>query len=133
MSEATLTTSAWLAVDRRQQGKGYGRFLLADALYRAAQSEIPSFAVIVDAKDEGARRFYEREIFPPITDQQMKLFLSRFSMRTLMLSSRKGSCSVSWPVQNGRCESLAVLLIRYAAASLARNSRKGLRESGAMW
>ena len=36
-----------LAVDRRQQGKGYGRFLLADALYRAAQSEIASFAVIV--------------------------------------------------------------------------------------
>jgi GNAT superfamily N-acetyltransferase len=63
-----------LAVDRRYHGKGYGRFLLADALYRAAQSEIASFAVIVDAKDENARRFYERESFLPFPDQPMKLF-----------------------------------------------------------
>jgi GNAT superfamily N-acetyltransferase len=63
-----------LAVDRRQQGKGYGRFLLADALYRALRSEIASFAVIVHAKDEAARRFYERESFLPLPDQPMKLF-----------------------------------------------------------
>jgi GNAT superfamily N-acetyltransferase len=63
-----------LAVDRRQQGKGYGRFLLADALYRSAQSEIASFALIVDAKDESARRFYERESFLPFREQPMKLF-----------------------------------------------------------
>jgi len=63
-----------LAVDRRCQGKGYGRFLLADALYRVARSEIASFAVIVDAKDEAARRFYERESFLPFADQPLKLF-----------------------------------------------------------
>lgn len=63
-----------LAVDRRFQGKGYGRFLLADALYRVARNEIASFAVIVDAKDEAARRFYERESFSPFVDQPMKLF-----------------------------------------------------------
>lgn len=63
-----------LAVDRRQQGKGYGRFLLADALYRAARSEVASFAVIVDAKDDTARGFYERESFLPFPDQPMKLF-----------------------------------------------------------
>jgi len=63
-----------LAVDRRQQGRGYGRFLLADALHRAVRSEIASFAVIVDAKDESARRFYERESFLPFPDQPMKLF-----------------------------------------------------------
>jgi GNAT superfamily N-acetyltransferase len=63
-----------LAVDRRQQGRGYGRFLLADALHRAALSEIASFAVIVDAKDDSARRFYERESFLPLLDQPMKLF-----------------------------------------------------------
>src|SRR5690348_17338816 len=61
-----------LAVDRRQQGKGYGRFLLADALYRAARSEIASFAVIVEAKDDNARRFYERESFLPFPDQPIK-------------------------------------------------------------
>ncbi len=72
-----------LAVDRRQQGKGYGRFLLADALYRAAQSEIASFAVIVDAKDENARRFYERESFLPFPDQPMKLFRPMADIRRL--------------------------------------------------
>jgi len=63
-----------LAVDRHHQGKGYGRFLLADALCRAVRSEIASFAVIVDAKDENAKRFYERESFLPFPDQPLKLF-----------------------------------------------------------
>jgi GNAT superfamily N-acetyltransferase len=63
-----------LAVDRRQQGNGYGRFLLADALFRSLRSEIASFAVIVDAKDEAARRFYERESFLPFPEQPKKLF-----------------------------------------------------------
>jgi len=63
-----------LAVDRRQQGRGYGRYLLADALLRSLRSEIASFAVIVDAKDENARRFYERESFLSFPDQPKKLF-----------------------------------------------------------
>ena len=63
-----------LAVDQNYQGRGYGRFLLADALLRAVRSEIASFAVVVDAKDEAARRFYERESFLPFPDQPMKLF-----------------------------------------------------------
>jgi GNAT superfamily N-acetyltransferase len=63
-----------LAVDLRCRGKGYGRYLLADALFRVVRSEIASFAVIVDAKDEVARRFYERESFLPFPDQPMKLF-----------------------------------------------------------
>jgi GNAT superfamily N-acetyltransferase len=63
-----------LAVDRRLQGQGYGRFLLADALLRAVRSEIASFAVIVDAKDDAARRFYQRESFLPLPEKPMKLF-----------------------------------------------------------
>jgi len=72
-----------LAVDRRFQGRGYGRFLLADALLRAARSEIASFAVIVDAKDVAARRFYERESFLPLPDQPMKLFRPIADLRAL--------------------------------------------------
>jgi len=72
-----------LAVDRRRQGKGYGRFLLADALYRAAGSEIASFAVIVDAKDDSARRFYERESFLPFPDQPMELFRPMADLKQL--------------------------------------------------
>ncbi len=63
-----------LAVDQNYQGRGYGRFLLADALFRAVRSEIASFAVIVDAKNETARQFYERESFLPLPDQPLKLF-----------------------------------------------------------
>jgi GNAT superfamily N-acetyltransferase len=65
-----------LAVAKVHQGRGYGRFLLADALLRAVRSEIASFAIIVDAKDEGAHRFYERESFVPFPDQPMRLFRS---------------------------------------------------------
>ncbi len=72
-----------LAVDRRQKGKGYGRFLLADALYRVSRSEIASFAVIVDAKDESARQFYERESFLELPDQPMKLFWPLADIRQL--------------------------------------------------
>ena len=64
-----------LAVDLRYRGLGYGRFLLADALYRSVRSEIASFAVIVAAKDEAARRFYIRESFLPLPDQPARLFL----------------------------------------------------------
>ena len=48
--------------------------MLVDALFRSVRSEVASFAVIVDAKDENARRFYERESFLPFPDQPMKLF-----------------------------------------------------------
>jgi len=72
-----------LAVDRRQQGKGYGRLLLADALHRSVRSEIASFAVIVDAKDDNARRFYERESFLPLPDHPMRLFRPMADIRRL--------------------------------------------------
>nr|WP_276556855.1 GNAT family N-acetyltransferase [Rhodoblastus acidophilus] len=72
-----------LAVDQRHHGRGYGRFLLADALHRAVRSEVASFAVIVDAKDESARRFYARESFLPFRDQPLKLFLPMASVAAL--------------------------------------------------
>ena len=72
-----------LAIDHRHQGKGYGRFLLADALYRSVRSEIASFAVVVDAKNESARRFYEVESFLPLPQQPMKLFRPMADIRRL--------------------------------------------------
>ncbi len=63
-----------LAVDHRYRSRGYGRFLLADALFRSVRSEIASFAVVVDAKDGDARRFYERESFLPFPDHPLRLF-----------------------------------------------------------
>jgi len=48
-----------LAVERRYQGQGLGGILLADALMRTARAELGVFAMVVDAKDEAAQRFYE--------------------------------------------------------------------------
>jgi len=63
-----------LAVHEKYRGQGFGRYLLADALFRSWRSEIASFAVVVDAKDDGARQFYEREGFLALPDQPLKLF-----------------------------------------------------------
>ncbi|MBX9771329.1 MAG: GNAT family N-acetyltransferase [Candidatus Obscuribacterales bacterium] len=54
-----------LAVDKAWAGKGLGNSLLLDALQRAlAASEIAGLrAVVVDAKDDAAKRFYEKRGF----------------------------------------------------------------------
>jgi GNAT superfamily N-acetyltransferase len=52
-----------LATDLSARGVGLGRFLLVDAIMRAIRSEIASFALVLDAKDEAAASFYERESF----------------------------------------------------------------------
>jgi GNAT superfamily N-acetyltransferase len=64
-----------LAIDLRYRGLGAGRHLLMDALRRSTRSEIASFAVVVDAKDEEARDFYRRDGFMPFQRDPMRLFL----------------------------------------------------------
>ena len=49
-----------LAVAASSQGKGLGAALLADAFLRVARVDMGVFAMLVDAKDEAAQRFYER-------------------------------------------------------------------------
>jgi len=48
-----------LAVARDYQGKGLGGVLLANAVLRASRAELGVFAMLVDARDEAAQRFYE--------------------------------------------------------------------------
>ena len=66
-----------LAVDRRYQGQGIGEFLLIDALHRAlAQSaEIAAAAVVVDAIDAGAVKFYKHFGFVTFPAIDGRLFL----------------------------------------------------------
>ena len=66
-----------LAVDRSAHGRGLGRMLLADAVKRtvAAGETVAMHALIVDAANEDAKRFYERFGFLPLTDDPMRLFL----------------------------------------------------------
>lgn len=52
-----------LAVDHRFTGQKLGSILLADAVMRAAASEIAVFAMVVDAKDDQAEAFYRHHGF----------------------------------------------------------------------
>jgi GNAT superfamily N-acetyltransferase len=64
-----------LAVASRYQGQGIGGILLADAVMRTARAELGVFAMIVDAKDEGAQRFYEHYGFVRLPGEARRLCL----------------------------------------------------------
>lgn len=68
---------ARLAVDRREQQGGLGSSLLKDALVRAAGAAdtIGARAVLVHAKDEDAKGFYEHFDFEPSPTDPFHLFL----------------------------------------------------------
>jgi GNAT superfamily N-acetyltransferase len=64
-----------LAVDSRYRGQGLGALLLFDALLRGITSGIASVAMVVDAKDENARLFYERFGFRSVIGHERRLYL----------------------------------------------------------
>lgn len=68
---------ARLAVDRTWQGRGLAAALLLDALRRVlgAADIVGVRAVMVHAKDEAARRFYEHFDFDPSPADPLHLFL----------------------------------------------------------
>ncbi len=80
---------ARLAVDRRFQGRGLGAELLRDALLRAlAAADIAGLrAIVVDAKDEDAKRFYERYGFEPFPGDPLRLALLTKDARALISKS----------------------------------------------
>jgi ribosomal protein S18 acetylase RimI-like enzyme len=64
-----------LAVDQAFAGRGLGGALLADALERAARSEIAAYALVVDAKNEPAAALYQHHGFIALSDSPLCLFL----------------------------------------------------------
>lgn len=66
-----------LACAKSMQGKGLGARLLIDALQRinATSEQIGIKAVIVDAINQGAKKFYMRYGFMELRNQESKLFL----------------------------------------------------------
>lgn len=64
-----------LAVARTCQRQGLGAALLVDALLRTARTELGVFAMLVDAKDEAAQRFYEHYGFVPLPGEERRLCL----------------------------------------------------------
>jgi GNAT superfamily N-acetyltransferase len=72
-----VTLLGRLAVDRSVSGQGVGEFLLVDALRRSLEGaqQIAAMAVVVDAKDERAERFYRHFDFQPFQQTPLRLFL----------------------------------------------------------
>lgn len=74
-----------LAVDRRAQGRRVGERLLVDALRRIADAAaiIGCVGVVVDAKDDGAARFYAKYGFVVLEDTPWpkRMFLPMATVR----------------------------------------------------
>lgn len=70
-----------LAVAQSFKGKGLGAALLADALARSARAEIAAYALIVDALDEVAAKFYAHHGFAVFPENALALFLPLATVR----------------------------------------------------
>lgn len=66
-----------LAVSLTGRGQGFGELLLQNAVKRsmAAGEDIGIYAVVVDAKDETAARFYKKYGFRPCTGSELQWYL----------------------------------------------------------
>lgn len=66
-----------LACRTDQQGRGIGKLLVGCAVDRClkAREQVAAYALIVDAKDEVARSFYEHFGFKPLLDRGHTLYL----------------------------------------------------------
>jgi GNAT superfamily N-acetyltransferase len=62
-----------LGVATAAKGQGLGAALLIDAVQRADAAKIGAYALVVDAKDDAAKRFYEHFGFIPLPGRTMRL------------------------------------------------------------
>ena len=75
-----------LAVASSHRGRDLGEFLLLSALFLSWQAsrQVALAAVLVDAKDDSARGFYERYGFIRFPDQSKRLFLPMKTVEQLL-------------------------------------------------
>lgn len=64
-----------LAVDQRFRGQGIGSILIVDAVARSVRAEPAVFALLVDAKDDAAARFYLHHGFTQLSSRPATLYL----------------------------------------------------------
>ncbi|MBL8470298.1 MAG: GNAT family N-acetyltransferase [Rhodocyclaceae bacterium] len=83
---APVMILARLAVDKEHQRKGLGQALLKDALLRTAQAaDIAGMrSLIVHAKDDAARQWYESWEFEPSPTDPYHLFLMLKDFKSLL-------------------------------------------------
>ncbi len=78
------------AVDLAHQRKGLGRLLLVDALCTsvAAADLVGVFAVLLDAKNERAKAWYQRHGFTPLPSKPLQLFMPIDAIRKRLPQQR---------------------------------------------
>ncbi len=81
----TATLLGRLAVDITQQGKHLGEVILIDALKKAflSTSTVASLAVVAEAIDENAVKFYQKYGFQTCKQNPLKLYLPMKSVEQL--------------------------------------------------
>jgi GNAT superfamily N-acetyltransferase len=73
-----------LAIATSYQGVGLGAALLANALQRSSRSEVAAYALLVDAKDAKAARFYARHGLQALPQAPLTLFIPLASVKNLV-------------------------------------------------
>lgn len=78
-----------LAVNKTAQGRGLGGFLLIDAILKAYQASLilPTPMLIVDAKNQDAKTFYQYYGFKSLPENELKLMLTMKSAKALLLQA----------------------------------------------
>ena len=78
-----------LAIDRRYQGQGLGRVLVFDSFHKTLEirERGGAWGVIVDALDEGATAFYERNGFDRFPNQPRRLFIPLRDARAALVAA----------------------------------------------
>jgi len=76
-NKAPAARLARLAVSTGQQRKGFGGMMMVEAMRRTllVAENIGIIGFFVDAKDQNARKYYERYGFIPLLDNPLTLFL----------------------------------------------------------
>jgi len=77
-----VTIMGKLAVDQKFKGKGYGEWMLMDAIAKLLDSPIASAGLLVDAKEE-AQAFSLRYSFIAFPHQPKRLLLPLATIRQL--------------------------------------------------
>lgn len=80
-----VTLLGRLAIARSHHGKGLGAALLMDAMRRALEhsEEVGAMAVVVDATDEAAARFYAKHGFIAFPERPLRLFIPMATIERL--------------------------------------------------
>lgn len=76
-----------LAVDKDYKGQGIGGFLLHDAFANVLSiaDKMGVYAVVVDAKNDDARAFYQNYGFAKLQDSELTLFLPTDTIKSAII------------------------------------------------